>query len=184
MKNADIFSSFPIIKLSDITLREISDDDVENYYYYMINPNVKKFLAEEEILLSVAHAHRELNYWKNLFRYKHCFFWAIVENETNKLIGTCGFNNWNLTHKRAEISYDLNYNYWGKGIMTRSLDEICNFAFEKMQVNRVQATVAHDNFASIRVLEKLGFSQEGFMKKFAVLHGIPTDYYMFGKTKD
>ena len=56
-----------------------------------------------------------------------------------------------------------------------------DFAFEKMYVKRIQATVAVHNLASIRVLEKSGFNLEGLMVNYGVLKGESKDFYMYGK---
>lgn len=173
-----LFNSFPVINLDTIILRELAISDVKDFYSYITHPEVARFLADEDAPKSKEEAVEELLYWLNLYRHKRSIYWGIAEGSSNKLIGTCGFNNWNPLHKRAEVSYDLARAYWGRGIMTHALREICNFAFNKMEVHRIQATVAYDNAGSLRVLEKLGFIKEGLMKKYCILQGLPTDYYM------
>jgi RimJ/RimL family protein N-acetyltransferase len=178
-----VFKTFPIIEFDDIILREISSQDTYEFFKYINNPNVKEFLSEEDSPRTSEAAREELMYWTKLFFYKHSIYWGIASKRTNKLIGTCGFNNWHMTHNRAEISYDLAYEHWGKGIMTRSIDKICQFAFDKMLVNRIQATVATENKASIKILDKLGFCQEARLKDYGVLHDNNKDFYMYALTR-
>ena len=125
----------------------------------------------------------EIKIHRRIFYRKHSIYWGIVDKNNNKLIGTCGFNHWNRHHNRVEVSYDLDYSYWGKGIMTRSLTEIFKFAHQDMYVNRIQATVAIDNFSSIKLLERLGLKKEGILKEYGILHDIKTDFYMYGSVK-
>jgi ribosomal-protein-alanine N-acetyltransferase len=94
------------------------------------------------------------------------------------LIGTAGFNVWSRTHQRGELSYDLARPHWGKGLMTRVVQTICDYGFSAMGINRIQATVAIDNIASIRVLSKVGFQEEGLMRDYGILHGKKKDFYM------
>lgn len=58
---------------------------------------------------------------------------------------------------RADFGYDLNYEYWGQGIMTEALGAVLGFAFKTLKVNRVEATVSTENHASARALDKLCF---------------------------
>jgi len=180
--NSDVFSSFPAFNLDSVTLRKFYlDKDYIDYYHYLTKPEVAKYLAQADIPSSLENAKTELNYWARLFDIRSSFYWGIASKDTNKLIGTCGFNYWNRDHKRTEISYDLDHDYWGNGIMTKSVEAICSFAIQTLDVRRIQATVAIDNIPSIRVLEKCGFIQESIMKKFGILHNESKDFYMYVK---
>ena len=177
---SDIFNYFPIIPLGEIVLRKIVvEDDYINYFNYMSNPKVMKYLSDDDIPKDLEKAKIELNYWSRLFEYRHSFYWAIVIKKTNQIIGTCGFNYWNKTHNRTEISYDLDPKYWGQGIMTNSIKAISDFCLKMMKVQRIQATVAVDNISSIKVLEKAGFVNEGIMKQYGILQGESKDFYMY-----
>lgn len=173
------YETFPIIKLKSVTLREIVDRDADLFFKYINHPSVKTYLSDDDTPATIERAREELGYWGKLFRYRHCVYWGIADNETDELIGTCGYNNWSLCHRRCEISYDINYKYWGRGIMTEVIGAVCDFAFEKMQVNRVQATVVQENIGSIRVLEKNHFSREATLNEFCIVHGKTHDSYMY-----
>lgn len=177
----NFFDKFPIIQHECFKLRELTSDDAEMFYNYMTNENVSRFLSDEDIPKDLISAKSELAYWSGLFKNKRSIYWGIAIS--NQLIGTCGFNNWNRTHKRCEISYDLSYDYWGQGIMTDVINIVTNFAFEKMEVNRVQATAAIDNVGSIKVLEKNNYVVEGRLAKYGILHDISKDYYIYSKVR-
>lgn len=180
MNEDKLFTIFPTINLENFILRKISiEHDYISYFNYMSTPPVMEYLSEDDIPINLDKARSDLSYWAKLFDYQQSFYWAIALKSTNQIIGTCGFNYWNKTHKRAEISYDLDYNHWGKGIMTKAVKLISNYAFEHTKIQRIQATVASDNIPSIRVLEKTGYTKEGLMKKFGILHGKSKDFYMY-----
>lgn len=185
MNNHDqfsIFLDFPVIELDNIILRKIDlDNDHSNYLQYLTMPQVAKYLAESDVPKDLVSARSELNYWSRLFDLKLGFYWGIALKDSNEFIGTCGFNYWNRDHKRAEISYDLDYNYWGQGIMTKCINAISNFGLQTMKVQRIQATVAIDNIPSIRVLEKTGYKRESLLKKFGILQSESKDFYMYTK---
>lgn len=182
----DIYDfAFPVINLGDdILLEEINTSYNVDFYNYLNHENVRGFLSEGDLPSSETSATMELGYWQSLFRTKKSIYWSIMDKKANKMIGSCGYNHWSRVHNRVEISYDLDYDYWGKGIMTTALRRITNFAFVKMKVIRIQATVSTENEKSIKLLERVGFNREGIMGKYAVLHDREHDCYMYGFIKN
>ena len=178
------FENFPEFDFADYKLRQITPNDAENYFFYMNHPNVSEYINVTNRVKSVEHASSELLYWGGLFPTKRGIYWGIALKDTNKLIGTVGYNSLMLFNKKCEISYDLDHNYWGKGVMIRSLKEILKYSFEVLQLKRVQATIVKTNKRSIKLLEKLGFTKEGVMRNFETLDGINMlDSYMYAKTQ-
>lgn len=172
MSAAEVFSSFPVLYVDDdLVLRQITHNDVEDYFAYLSDEEVLTYVPEECIPRTLERAKEEIDYNLDLFRYKRSIYWAIAKRDDNKLIGSCGFNYWNRDHSRTEISYDLSRKYWGKGIMTRVAKSVLGFAFTRMELHRVEATVTPSNYASLKVLRKLGFKKEGILREQKLLHG-------------
>lgn len=87
-----------------------------------------------------------------------------IRNAASELVGGCGFDRPAKSH-RAEIGYWLAKPYWNRGIMTDVVRAACEFAFAEWGLVKISAHVFSFNPASVRVLEKCGFEQEGFLKK-------------------
>jgi ribosomal-protein-alanine N-acetyltransferase len=68
-------------------------------------------------------------------------------------------------HSRAEIGYELAPEWWGRGAMTEALGAALRFGFTSMGLHSVEAHIHPDNTGSQRVLEKLGFVQEGYFRE-------------------
>lgn len=182
--NMNVFDIFPVMRLgNNIILRKIAvEEDHVNFFNYINHPLVSDYLSLADIPDSFENAKVELNYWDRMFSYKTSIYWAIALESSNKIIGTAGFNFWNKEQRRAEISYDLDYDYWGCGITTSAIKAITQFGLNDMQIQRIQATVAIDNISSMKVLEKNGFEREGVMKKYGILKEKTKDFYMYSKT--
>lgn len=77
------------------------------------------------------------------------------------LIGGCGFELSDPASQHAELGYWLAKSYWGKGIMTRVVAKLIDYAWRDLGLTKLTAQVYIDNPASGRVLEKCGFAREG-----------------------
>lgn len=69
-------------------------------------------------------------------------------------------------HYRAEIGYEISGEYRRQGLMTEVLDAVIRFGFEVMELNRIQAIVVSNNLPSVKLLSKLGFSEEGVLREY------------------
>lgn len=109
------------------------------------------------------------------FRISQLFF-LILEKETNKVIGECGYHTWNPSHKRAELFYGLrNDTFKQKGYMKEALNEVVDFGFNVMKLHRIQALIADSNTPSKKLLLHYGFVKEGTIRE---------DYVVEGKNED
>lgn len=177
----NIFFTFPVIDLGNIVLRELTESDADNYLNYMSNPQMKEFVTMNNIPHSKDQAIQELLYWSSLFKNKRSIYWGIELSENNQLIGTAGFNIISENNARADISYDLDPKFWGKGLMLKSIKAITHFADNFIRLVRIQAFVIQDNYRSINVLGRCGFYNEGSLKKYEVVDGEHKDYYIYAR---
>ncbi|NRA73207.1 MAG: GNAT family N-acetyltransferase [Rickettsiales bacterium] len=178
----DIFAKFPEMNLNQAILREIKIADAKAFYEYITDKNIAKYVSGDDIPSNITTAESELIYWINLFKHKTSIFWAIADKKNNQMIGSCGFNYWNREQRRLEISYELSYKHWGKGIAKEAVCSITNFGLRDMNAQRIQATVATDNERSIKLLESCQYQREGTLKSFFNLQGTIKHGYMYAKT--
>ncbi|VVB07445.1 unnamed protein product [Arabis nemorensis] len=81
---------------------------------------------------------------------------------------------------RKEIGYVLARKYWGKGFATEAVRLVTAEIFKEMpEIERLEALVDVENVGSQRVLEKVGFTREGLMRKFICIKGSVRDTVMF-----
>jgi RimJ/RimL family protein N-acetyltransferase len=88
-------------------------------------------------------------------------FWAVVLPQTGRVIGKFSLFAINRDNRRAEIGYVLNRQFWGKGYGTELLGAMIESAFDSYQFHRLEADIDPDNAASLALLRKFGFRQEG-----------------------
>lgn len=110
------------------------------------------------------------------------FAFAITVD--NMVIGSIGiFRQGNIHRQTAELGYYIAEEYWGKGIMTEAVKQICEYVFANSDIIRIYAEPFAYNIASCRVLEKVGFQYEGTLRSNAVKNGRVIDMEMYSLLK-
>lgn len=110
------------------------------------------------------------------------FAFAVTADE--KVIGSIGaFRQANIHNKTAELGYYIAEEYWGKGIMTEAVGQLCDYVFTHTDIIRIFAEPFADNIGSCRVLEKSGFAFEGTLKSNALKNGTVLDMKMYARLR-
>ena len=111
------------------------------------------------------------------------FAFAITVNE--KVIGSIGaFRQTNIHSKTAELGYYIAEEYWGKGIMTEAVKQLCSYVFSNSDMIRIYAEPFAYNIGSQRVLEKAGFQYEGTRRRNAIKNGKVLDMKMYALIRE
>ena len=99
------------------------------------------------------------------------FCWKIILKESNQSIGLAGFFLSNDKFKMGDFYYKLFPEFWGNNYATETAKAIIKFGFEECKLHRIEAGVATQNIASIKVLEKSGMKREGLRRKILPIRG-------------
>lgn len=105
---------------------------------------------------------------------------AIDRRSDAAFLGWCGLTRWNPDHRSAALGYCFHEAAWGRGYATEAAGAVLRWAFDTLDLNRVQAETDTRNLASARVLGKLGFVREGTLREDCVVNGEVSDSWVFG----
>ena len=105
---------------------------------------------------------------------------AVDRVSDKAFIGWCGLTRWNPDYRSASMGYYLDDAAWGHGYATEAGRALLQWAFDTLDLNRVQAETDTRNAASARVLEKLGFVREGTLREDCVVNGEVSDSWVYG----
>lgn len=83
--------------------------------------------------------------------------WAIEDKKSHKMIGCIRFEKIDVKHSSAEIGYFLHQQFWGQGLMTECLKNLCFLSFQEFAFKKLHVIVHEENVASQRVAQKAGF---------------------------
>jgi RimJ/RimL family protein N-acetyltransferase len=95
-------------------------------------------------------------------------------------IGWCGLSRWDPGYRSASLTYCLDEAAWGHGYATEAVRALLQWAFDTMDLNRVQAETDTRNTGSARVLDKLGFVREGTLREDCLVNGEVSDSWVYG----
>lgn len=108
------------------------------------------------------------------------FSFGIFHPTTGQLIGHISlYAIKRLPYSSAFIGYSMDQNFIGRGIVTEAVHLVMDFAFNTINIHRIEAYVAPQNSASVRVLEKAGFTREGLLRELLFINGKWVDHYMY-----
>jgi [ribosomal protein S5]-alanine N-acetyltransferase len=152
--------SIPTLETERLRLRPFMLDDEAAVFALASDPEVARFVrfeahrtpTETRLFLELVQQH---------YRRGDPFALAIVRREDQRLIGSCGFVSLADARRSAEIGYWLGKPYWGQGYAVEAARALVRFAFEQMNLERVEARCFVENRAGQRVIEKLGMKFEG-----------------------
>lgn len=151
----------------DISIRKWKIDDAEQLFNILNNQKILNNLRDgipypytienaQEFISQTLKAPKNSQY-----------SWAILIDD--QVIGSVGvFRKDNIHYRTAEIGYYISEEYWGNGIMTKVMKEVCDYIFHETDILRLFAEPFAYNIASCRVLEKAGFELEGILRSNAI----------------
>jgi [ribosomal protein S5]-alanine N-acetyltransferase len=105
---------------------------------------------------------------------------AVERVSDDAFIGWCSLTRWNTDYRSASLGYCYDEAAWGHGYATEAARTLLQWAFDTLDLNRVQAETDTRNTASARVLEKLGFVREGTLREDCVVNGDVSNSWVYG----
>ena len=173
-----VFSQFPQLETQRLLLRQVRPTDAQAIFDYFADPAVTRYY-NLDTFISLSQAERMVDSFRRSYREKQAIRWGIVRKRApERLLGTCGYHHWARHFFKAEIGYELARPFWGQGIMTEALTAMIRMGIARMDLNRIEALVMRGNDASLRLLRKLGFREEGVLRQYGYWKGAFHDLHM------
>ena len=169
-------------KSKNFIFRGLNQDDKYDVYCLFSDENVMR-LDQSNPLKSVKETEDYINTVTQLNLSPHYMIWGVESKQTNKIIATCGFKNWDRHNQHAEIGGNLSSQFWGKGYAKEALITLLNYAFNDMYLNKIYGKTNWKNIPAIKLMSKIGFKQEGSLQEHQLLHGKYEDVLLFALLK-
>ena len=154
-----IFTRIPTLETSRLTMRKILPSDCADMYDYSHRPETSRYLLWSPHA-NLRYTKKYISFLQGAYRNETFYDFALVDKESGKMIGTCGFTSFDLQNNSAEIGYVLHPDFWGKGLAKEAVMRLMTFGFAELRLHRLTAKIMTENSASKRVAEKCGMRHE------------------------
>lgn len=140
---------FRILNKEDVHLLQTfwGDEEVMAHCGGVHNPTPERFL-------------KTILFYDELYKKSNYTVFAVIEKESNNLIGAAGFNPTDDPDE-IELIYHFAKKAWGKGYGSEAALACLNMAKNLKHISKISASVDMANGSSKRILEKIGFTYQG-----------------------
>lgn len=175
--------TFTELETDRLHLIEVKMEHAQGLFDNFSNPIVLQYYGMDP-MTELAQAEKLVERFKSSFLTGHSIRWAMVRKEDDRFVGTIGLNNLSKGMKRAEIGFEIHPDFWRTGMTSEALKAVLNYSFTEMGLHRMGAVTFLDNVASINLLKKHGFEQEGILRSYLFQNGQLHDARVFSVLKD
>ncbi|QSX01062.1 GNAT family N-acetyltransferase [Haloterrigena alkaliphila] len=161
-----------------VDLRPIEEDDLEFLQREINDPRVWRAIGGSRPINRA----QEREFFENVVCDDDSVNLLIVADSTP--VGTIGFNSIEWEPQRAEIGYWIAPEHHRHGYGTDATERVVRYGFDQLGLHKIEARVFEFNAASRRLLESVGFTEEGVHRDEVFIDGEYQDTYWYGLLED
>jgi RimJ/RimL family protein N-acetyltransferase len=160
-----------ITQLPKVHLRELTLNDTEDRYQWCLDREVTKHLNMPDKYPSFSR--EETHAWiKMCINKTNGYEQKAITTEEGKHIGWIDLKNIDKLNKHAELGIAIgDKSYWGKGYGLSAMNEMLQWGFEKLELNKIWLRVEIDNEKAIKSYKKMGYVEEGILRQDRLRNG-------------
>jgi RimJ/RimL family protein N-acetyltransferase len=171
--------ALPTLEAERVTLRPLRADDVHALFGLFSDPKVARFWSRPA-MTHLSQARTLLRQIREGYRTREMLQLGIERKDDGALLGTCTLFHLHPQSRRAEIGYALASQHWRRGYMHEALQRLLRYAFDDLDLTRLEADIDPRNEASERSLLRLGFVKEGYMRERWIVGDVVSDSAVYG----
>lgn len=169
----------PEICADRVKLRWLEPSDTRDLFEIFSNKEVCRYWSSPP-MKEAAEAGRLIADIHEMFVAHTLYEWGVARVRDDRIIGTLTLASLDEKNRRAEVGFSLARSAWGNGYMREAIKLGLDFAFDQMDLMRVEADVDPNNTNSLRLLEDMSFKREGYLRERWRVAGEVTDSVLLG----
>jgi RimJ/RimL family protein N-acetyltransferase len=174
----------PTLKGKKIVLRVVEKNDLPSLLLWFNDPEVIQYL---QFYLPLTELYEEKWLERNSLSEKDVVFVieAIMEDGSLKPIGICGLHGIEWKNRRATIGIAIgDKEFWSNGYGTEAIKILIEYAFNELNLQRIESSAYDFHERSIAMQKKVGFQVEGRRRQAIFKNGRYVDEVMLGILKE
>jgi len=168
-----------VLTADRVNLRRLTDSDTKALFAMFSHPEVMRYWSRPA-MTEMAQAEALVQQIQTDYETGSSLPLAIERSSDHAFVGNCTLHHFHETSRRAEMGYALARPFWGQGYMHEALRALLTYAFEPLDLNRLEADIDPRNVSSARSLERLGFRKEGHLRERWIVNGEVSDTGFYG----
>ncbi|MFL6659998.1 MAG: GNAT family N-acetyltransferase [Massilia sp.] len=165
-----------------LTLRWLTPDDAAAQFALFSDPAVMRYWSSAP-WTDIAQARSAIDTVLEEYQRGTSLRFAITLQSSGEVIGNIRLYAFVDQNRRCDIGYALTQPHWGKGYLGEAMGALLDYGFRELNLNRIEADVDPRNDASSKVLERMGFRQEGLLRERWIVNGEICDTAFYGLLK-
>lgn len=162
-----------------LQLAPLSLDDAEAFFAIQSDPDVMRYWNHAP-WTDIGQARTAIALSRDALAEGTRLTLGVRAHGSGQLLGTCLLFAVDTESARAEIGYNLAAAAQGRGYMTEALGRLVDYAFDDLGLRRLEAEIDPRNAPSAKVLERLGFREEGLLRERWCVDGEISDSALYG----
>ncbi len=162
-----------------VRLAPLTREDVDVFAPWFSDPEFIRFMFPH--VLRPMSYEDEVEWYENMRKDKDRYIFGIRTREDDKIIGNCGLFDFNWSSRHAEFGIGIGDKaYWGRGYGSDATRILMRYAFDELNLNRVELSVYDFNVRARSAYEKVGFVHEGTRRQAIFREGAYHDVHVMG----
>ena len=169
------------MRVNRVYIRILEKNDIERTTQWVNSPEISEIMG----YLPVMSLESQYDYYENLKNDKNRFIFSICLIENDIHIGNVGLGNIDYISRHAMFSifiYDEKFR--SRGLGTEAIILCLDFAFKKLNLNKVYLRVSPNSEKAIKSYLKIGFIKEGLLRQHYYSNGTYKDKGIYSILKD
>ena len=171
--------AFPQLQGRRVRLRGPCTEDADALFALFRDPAVMRYWSRPPMTERVE-AEGLVGEMRDGFDQRTLLNWMITARDDDSVIGTCTLFRFDTRHRHAEIGYALRSDHWRKGLAREAVSLALDWAFRRLDLQRIEADIDPANDASRQLLLRLGFASEGVLRQRFFVGDVVSDSELFG----
>ncbi|MGU3373586.1 GNAT family N-acetyltransferase [Chryseobacterium sp. M5A1_1a] len=149
-----------ILETDRFLLRELTVDDAMSFYELNENPKVIQYTGDR----SFESVEEAMTFLQNYKDYEENGYgrWAVIDKSNNEFMGWCGLK-YDSSKNETDLGFRFFEKFWNRGMATECAIACLKYGLDQLKLKKIVGRAMSENIASIKVLQKLGFT---FDKEF------------------
>ena len=179
--------NFTDIMGSGVSIKSFDYEKIysEEYLRWLRDPEVLLTLNLTSYLEKPIDVDEVEQYCRALIESENNIFCAVHERNTDLFIGTCKIGGINEFSGIADVGIMIGEKrLWGRGIGSETVSLLSNYAFNELSLRKLTGGAMSSNKSMLNIFARLGFVEEGVLRKQDRVGSTFIDHVLFGCFRD